>query len=375
MIETLAGWQDWWIWPFILIISFLIAFHELGHYLAARWCGVTVEAFSIGFGREIFGWNDRRGTRWRVAILPLGGYVRMLGDADAASATRDAENARRPDSFDAQSVGRRALIVFAGPAANFLLAVVILAGLFLAIGRPATQPIVGSVVADSAAEAAGVLPGDLVLAIDGQTVARFEDLASYVSLRPEMAMTLTVERDGRALALPVTPRAVTLEDAPGGPQRIGRLGVSSAGLSARDSVGPWGALTAAAQETWSIGANTLTALGQIIGGTRSVEELGGPLRIAQVSSDAASIGIVALLTLAAILSVNLGLLNLFPIPMLDGGHLVFYAFEAVRGRPLGERAQEYGLRIGLAAVIALMVFVTWNDLSQMLPASLFGGAS
>lgn len=363
------------IWPFILVVSALIAFHEFGHYLAARLCGVTVEAFSIGFGRELFGWTDRLGTRWRVAALPLGGYVKMLGDADPTGSTRDEAAAARPDSFDAQSVGRRAFIVAAGPAANFLLAILIFAGVFLLFGRPSTQPVVGSVVPGSAAEAAGFRPGDVILAIDGRRVERFEDLANHVSLRPGTPLAVSARRDGAEVTLVVTPEAVTLEDAPGGPQRIGRIGIGSAGLGERESVGPARALAAATMETWRIAESTVIALGQIIAGGRSVEELGGPIRIAQVSSDAAALGVAALFTIAAILSVNLGLLNLFPIPMLDGGHLVFYAFEAVRGRPLGARAQEYGLRIGFALVIALMVFATFNDLRQLLGSWVGGGGA
>ncbi|GAB4374733.1 MAG: RIP metalloprotease RseP [Kiloniellaceae bacterium] len=354
--------------PFLAVLTALVFVHEMGHYLIARWNGVRVEVFSIGFGPEIFGWNDRTGTRWKFSLIPLGGYVKMFGDANAASMPADdaggmsAED--RAVAFPHKRLGQRAAIVAAGPIANFLFAIVLLAGLFSIVGQPFTPAVVGEVVADSAAEAGGFAPGDRVVAVNGQSVERFEELQRIVALRPGERLTFTVQRDGAEIELQATPARVETTNALGETQEIGQLGLRRSGADyARHD--PATAVWQATRETFSIVDQTFTALGQIIRGDRGADELGGPIRIAQMSGQAAELGFATVIYFAAVLSINLGLINLFPVPMLDGGHLMFYAIEAVRGRPLGERAQEYGFRIGLALVLTLMVVVTWNDLLRL----------
>ncbi|GAB4394836.1 MAG: RIP metalloprotease RseP [Kiloniellaceae bacterium] len=354
--------------PFLAVLTALVFVHELGHYLVARWNGVRVEVFSIGFGPEIFGWNDKAGTRWKFSLIPLGGYVKMFGDANAASMpsdeTPEMSAAERAEAFPHKRLGQRAAIVSAGPIANFLFAIAILAGLFGIVGQPFTPAVVGAVVPDSAAEAGGFQVGDKIVAIDGTSVARFEELQRNVALRPEETLTFTVLRDGAEIDLVATPQRELVTNGLGEPQEIGRLGLQG-GRPEYTRHGPLDAIWQATRETFGIIDQTFTALGQIIRGDRGTDELGGPIRIAQMSGQAAELGITPLIYFAAMLSINLGLINLFPVPMLDGGHLMFYAIEAVRGRPLGERAQEYGFRIGLALVLTLMVVVTWNDLLRL----------
>jgi regulator of sigma E protease len=354
--------------PFLAVLTALVFVHEFGHYLVARWNGVRVEVFSIGFGPEIFGWNDKAGTRWKFSLIPLGGYVKMFGDANAASMPAEGSEAmsaeERAVAFPHKRLGQRAAIVAAGPIANFLFAIVVLAGLFSLVGQPFTPAVVGEVMSDSAAEAGGFVAGDEVVAVNGQSVERFEELQRIVALRPGEPLRFTVLRDGVAVQLQATPRRVVLANSLGEEQEVGQLGISRSGA---DYIrhDPLTAVWQAMRETVSIVDQTFTALAQIIRGDRGTEELGGPIRIAQISGQAAELGIATVIYFAAVLSINLGLINLFPVPMLDGGHLLFYAIEALRGRPLGERAQEYGFRIGLALVLTLMVFVTWNDLLRI----------
>ncbi len=350
--------------PFLLILSVVVFVHEFGHFWVARRNGVRVEVFSIGFGPELFGWTDRRGTRWKFALVPLGGYVKMLGEEETPGA------ARTPDAFPAKRVGQRMAIVAAGPLANFLFAVLVFALLFLVYGKPYAPPVVGDVMPDSPAAAAGLLPGDRILAVNGETVDSFEDLQRIVRDAPGTPLVFTVRRDGRTLELTVVPELREVET-PAGTVRIGLVGVTSRGLEYR-RLGPGSALVEAVAETGRMIAGTLQAVGQMIVGTRGTEELGGPLRIAQMSGEIARQGLVPVLWFAAILSLNLGLINLFPIPMLDGGHLLLYTIEAARGRPLSERSQEILFRIGLAMVVTLMLFATWNDLRQL---ELFGSDS
>ncbi|WP_299619552.1 RIP metalloprotease RseP [Pelagibius sp.] len=351
--------------PFLVILTALVFVHELGHYLVARWNGVRVEVFSIGFGPEIFGWTDKAGTRWKFSLIPLGGYVKMFGDANAASMPSEENSslseAERAVAFPYKRLSQRTWIVAAGPLANFLFAIVILAGLFSIVGQPFTPAVVGQVVPGSAAEAAGFEPGDKITAVNGQGVARFEELQRIVGLRPEEPLEITMLRDGQEMQLIATPERVETENSLGEKHEIGRIGIQRSG-SEFTRHDPLTAVWQATRETISIINQTFTALGQIIRGDRGADELGGPIRIAQLSGQVAEHGIPQAIFFAAVLSINLGLINLFPVPMLDGGHLLFYAIEALRGRPLGERAQEYGFRIGLALVLTLMVFVTWNDL-------------
>ncbi len=353
---------------FLVVLSVLVFVHEFGHYYIARRNGVRVETFSIGFGPELFGWTDRAGTRWKVSLLPLGGFVKMFGDADPAStpsahlvAMTEEEKAV---SFHHKRVGQRAAVVAAGPLANFAFAIVALGLLYATVGQPFTPPDVGGVQPGSAAERAGLMPGDVIRSIDGTSIERFEEIRQIVSLKPGLPLSMTVERDGRTLALTATPEASELTDRFGNVHRVGLLGISRAGM---DYVrhNPLTAVWQAGREVAGMVGGTFTALGQMIRGDRGTEELGGPLRIAQMSGEVAQTGPYALIWFMAFLSVNLGLINLFPVPLLDGGHLLFYAFEAVLGKPLPPRAQEYGFRIGLALVLTLMVFATWNDLVQL----------
>lgn len=350
--------------PFLIVLTVLVFVHEMGHYLIARKNGVRVEVFSIGFGPEIFGWTDRVNTRWKFSLIPLGGYVKMFGDADAASRPSDApmSEEERAVSFQAKRLGQRAWIVAGGPLANFILAIVIFAGLFIFVGQPFTPATVGDVLPDSAASEAGFLPGDRIIRVDGDEIERFEELQTIVQLSAGSALAIDVLREGAEVALLATPRTA-MSNAMGSEQQVWRLGISRSGAEYKQH-DPLTAVWRATLETYNVTANTLKAVGQMITGDRSAKELGGPLRIAQMSGQVAEFGFISLLSLVAILSVNLGLINLFPIPMLDGGHLFFYAIEALRGRPLGERAQEYGFRIGLALVLSLMVFATFNDLDH-----------
>jgi regulator of sigma E protease len=445
--------------PFLVVLSVLVFVHEMGHYLVARWCGVRVETFSIGFGREIFGWFDRAGTRWKVSWLPLGGYVKFFGDVNAASAPdgeqlRQLTPAEQAVAFHYKKLWQRAAIVFAGPFANFLYAIVVLAAVFVFYGQRVTPPEIGRVLPDSPGAAVGLVVGDVVLEVEGRDVYRFEQVEEAVLMNPGRPLEMRVQRGDREFDLTVTPRALEL-DIGQGLRDYGDIGVyasnpavvgvvqpdspaEAAGFRPEDIVvaingkpidnfeqlqdtitggagqpvvltvvrgqdrvdltatpelreltvgdgskrelyilgiqravrplvqlGPVTAVGAALQTCWSMIDQTLDYVGQMLVGDRGTEDLGGPLRIAQISGQAAQVGLERLVMLSVLLSLNLGLINLFPVPLLDGGHLLFYAFEAVRGRPLTERMQEYALRIGLAMILTLTVFVTWNDLIHL----------
>ncbi|HEX9646543.1 MAG TPA: RIP metalloprotease RseP [Alphaproteobacteria bacterium] len=355
------------------ILSFLVVFtvvvfvHEFGHYWVARRCGVRVEVFSIGFGRELFGITDRAGTRWKLGLVPLGGFVRFFGDENAASRPALGLDRMTPEdrsvSFHYKPLGQRALIVAAGPLANFVLSIVLLTSLFVTVGRPITPAVVNEVLPDSAAMAAGFQPGDRVVSIGDTAIERFEELREIVMFSPGVAMAMVVERAGKMVPIQVTPEDVEITDSLGNPHHIGRLGIS---VAAREFVrlDPLRGVAAAVVDTYDLVARSLQGLGEILIGKRDSAELGGPIMIAQMSGERAEAGALALIEFVVILSATLGLINLFPIPLLDGGHLAFYAFEAVRGRPLGMRAQELGYMVGLAVVVTLMVFATVNDLSR-----------
>ncbi len=349
---------------FLVVLSIVVFVHEYGHYWVARRNGVHVDAFSIGFGPELFGWSDNSGTRWKVAAVPLGGYVKMRGDADPASATADAATATAPDSFPAKSVRQRMAIVAAGPGANLVFAVVALALLLVIAGRPVLLPVVGEVRDDTPAAEANLVEGDRITAIDGESVATFAELQQEVG-DTSKPLTLDVERDGRAFEVLLTPRMERIGEGADAVERP-LIGIVAA-PPAFERVNPVMAPVMATTQVGSMIRDILGAVGQIVVGQRSMEELGGPLKIAQVSGDAARAGAAEFIWLMIVLSVNLGLINLFPIPMLDGGHLVMYGIEAARGRPIGERAQEVAFRFGLALVLALMVFVTWNDIMSLMP--------
>ena len=360
-----------WIWdyivPFIVVLTVLVFFHELGHYAIARLCRVRVEVFSIGFGPEIFGYTAKSGTRWKFSAIPFGGYVRMFGerapnDNEGSAAVSKEDEAV---SFFAKSLGQRACIVVAGPLANFLFAIVVLATLFMFLGQPTTPADVGEVIAGSAAEKAGIKPGDVFLEIDGYKIERFEEVRRIVQLAPGKSLAIVVRRGQREITLNAIPDIVE-ETQFGSTQTMGRLGVSRpSGDRVFVRHDPITAVWKATVRTYDLTASILDALGQIITGKRTAKELGGPIRIAQISGEMAKAGIVMIVQFMVILSINLGLINLFPIPLLDGGHLLFYGVEAIRGRPVGEKVMGYSLNIGLALILCLTVFVTWNDLVVM----------
>lgn len=356
--------------PFLFVLTLVVFVHELGHFLVGRWCGVDVKTFSIGFGRELFGFNDRHGTRWRFAVIPLGGYVKFSGDADATSSTTSDSLAtmsreEHERSFPAQSIGERAAIVAAGPIANFLLAILIFGGTAYFLGKPVLAPRVDAVTVGGAAARAGLQSGDLIQLVDGREVKSFADLQRAISIRPGETFPITVERGGTAVVLSVTPDLVETSS-PLGKQRLGIIGVQASAkpedwTTQHFSLGQ--SVMLGLSETWFVVERTYDYIAKLIKGKESTDQLSGPIRIAQVSGMVASSGgLLALINLAALLSVSIGLMNLFPVPMLDGGHLLFYAIEAVRGKPLSERAQELGFRVGLGLVLMLMLFVTWNDL-------------
>jgi len=353
---------------FVIVFTVLVFVHELGHFWVARRNGVRVDVFSIGFGREIYGWSDRHGTRWKIGWIPLGGYVKFFGDDTVASTPGDAlEEMSEEDkavSFHHKRLGQRTAIVAAGPIANLLFAIVVLAGLFAFVGQPYLAPKVGLVQPDSAAAVAGFQVDDVITGIDGRKITRFEEIQDIVRNAAGRELAFSVERDGQTVVIHAVPQRVVARDNFGQERSIGRLGIAAAGLELIER-GPLEAIVAATGETFHLMGQILRYLGQMIVGLRSAEELGGPLLIAQLSGQAAEAGIVSLVNFMALLSINLGLINLFPIPMLDGGHLLFYVVEAIRGKPLGERVQEYGFRIGLAAVLTLTIFVTWQDLQRL----------
>jgi len=449
--------QNVWLYggSFVLILSLLVFVHEWGHYIVARMCGVKVEAFSIGFGKEIFGINDKNGTRWKFSLIPLGGYVKLFGDTDPASAgstdevaegeekPRPMTEAERKQAFFAKPVWQRALVVVAGPAINYIFAIIILAGLFTFNGQPVTPPSAAAVVQGSSADASGFQPHDIVITIDGKKIHDFADVRREMMIALDTPRTFLVERDGERFEVEATPERVTVEDRFGFPHSKGVLGLISprnavdisnitnvdgvvfekgdtAGIAAalRERLGrsfpitmPLGdedqvlfvnpvaennqslgseddlegnvlflsngaasdfakfpvhvAFAEAVKESWVITRGTLEALGQMVVGTRSATELGGIIRIGALAGDMAQQGIIALILFTALLSINLGFINLLPIPLLDGGHLLFYFFEAVRGKPIPEQVQEYAFRAGFVFLIALMVFANLNDILQL----------
>ena len=438
---------------FILVLSVLVFVHEWGHYIVARMCGVRVETFSIGFGKELFGWTDKKDTRWKVSLIPLGGYVKMFGDTDPASAghaegvkegekIRPFTKAEKEVAFYTKPVSKRAAIVFAGPAINFIFAIILLFGLYSFHGQPVTPPQASAIIVGSAADKAGFEPHDKIISIDGEKVSRFEDIRRIVLVALDTELEFLVERGGEKIALNATPEKQEMEDRFGFKHSRGMLGIIGPsqgvavdnivevnGLTVKDGDearaalmrnmgkpiriefdqgketinaldvflyedknedltdkmsldygvlivadgesekilqhGPWNGFKASIEETFDITASTLKALGQIFTGTRSATELGGIIRIGAIAGDMAQAGFLALITFTALLSINLGLINLFPIPMLDGGHLVFYAVEALKGGPVSEKVQEYAFRFGFAVLIGIMLFANVNDLVQL----------
>jgi regulator of sigma E protease len=351
---------------FICALGPLVFFHELGHYLVARLFGIPAETFSIGFGREIFGWTDRQGTRWKVAWLPLGGYVKFVGDMSPASNPADLESVPvhlRDRAFQTRPVWQRFLVVLAGPAANFLLAILIFAAFFGFVGTPRTN-IVDGVVPSSAAAAAGIQHGDRIISVAGRPTPTFDDISNVVLLRPNETVSVQIERDEIVRELKVPLGSAMLTDGTGRKMRAGVLGIRS-----MTKIGEPVAVTKAVPMAVDYTARLTAAIGdglvQLVRGQVSVKQLGGPITIAQVAGRGAELGLLPFVQLLALLSINLGFINLLPVPMLDGGHLFFYAVEAVRRRPLSARALEWAFRGGLAVILALVVFTTINDLGSL----------
>jgi regulator of sigma E protease len=359
--------------PFLVVLTVIIFFHEMGHFLVARWCGVKVDAFSIGFGREILGFTDSKGTRWKVGWLPLGGYVKFFDDEDIMSTQpvdpdRPVDPEARRVSFHEKPLWQRAAIVAAGPIANFLLAIVIFAAIFGFVGRTVTAAKVDEIQAGSAAEIAGFQVGDVIKSIDGAVIESFAVLQRFVSIRAGNELTFGVERDGAPITLRATPKREERVDQLGTKTPVGLLGISrktAEGDIVVERLGPGAAVWMGVKETWFVIDRTFAFLKGLVAGRESAEQLGGPLRIAQYSAALYSISLTAYINLAAVLSVSIGLLNLFPIPMLDGGHLLYYAIEAIRGKPMSERMIQMGFKFGMAAVLMLMIFATWQDLLQI----------
>jgi len=462
MFETMQHALGWgydgvvgFVLPFILVLSVLVFVHEWGHYIVARWCGVHIETFSIGFGKELWGWTDKRGTRWKLSMIPLGGYVQMFGDADAAS-TENSEEIKKDDgssrpmtvdersvAFFAKPVWKRAAIVFAGPAVNFIFAILLLAGMYMVVGKPVEPPVVAAVMVGGAADDAGIQPRDRVVALDGKAINSFSDIQRQVMISLNRPLDITLVRNGEIIQLDnVVPRVETLKDRFGFKHSRGLLGIlgtekalrlqmiqtidgrdvsdmpvaekynlmqglidsdaviglpmgsdkiqeirihalqqldadenidENTGIVLTDNVvrefidyGIFSAIGAAIQETRSLVTGTLEAIGQMLSGTRSTDELGGLIRIGAIAGDAAQSGLIAFIVFTALLSINLGLINLFPIPFLDGGHLVFYAFEALIGKPLPRPVQEFALKFGLIFLGGLMAFTNLNDILQII---------
>lgn len=371
MMEGL--WVDVWsrvsfVLPFLFVLTVVVFFHELGHFLVARWCGVAVKSFSIGFGREVAGFNDRHGTRWRLGWIPLGGYVKFVDDENAASvpARQEAGNpALPPGSFHGKPVWQRAAVVAAGPIANFLLAIVIFTGWYIAFGVFRTEPRIDEVVAGSPADKAGFKAGDLILAINGRDITGFEELQKTVSTSVGRPLEIRVEREAKPVDLTVIPELQEQVSSTGEKTSVVVIGIRripTAGAIQKYQPGYGEAVVMAVKQTGFIISATLGYVVDLFAGRQSADQLGGPARIADIAGKVTQETVFNILPFTALVSVGIGLFNLFPIPLLDGGHLLFYAVEAVRRRPLSERTQEIGFRIGLALIATLMIVATFNDL-------------
>lgn len=356
---------------FVLVIGILVFVHEFGHYGMARLFGIKVEAFAVGFGREVVGWTDRHGTRWKLGWLPLGGYAKFAGDANAASQPSNDPEAdlrwspeERANLFHNRPLWQRSLVVLAGPAINFLFAILIFAVFFMVYGHQITPPVAGMVVEGSPAAAAGIRAGDRFVAMDGQQVDRFEDISRLVAINPGTPIKAEIERGSQRLTITVTPRIITEEDRFGNAYQRGQLGLASTERTIVQH-GPVDAIRWGVLETWAAVEMMWDTSVQVITGRRAVADLGGPIKIAQFSGQSASLGLPALIAFIALISINLGFINLLPIPMLDGGHLFLYALEGIRRRPLNPRLQEWAFMSGFALLMSLMLVLTWHDLQSV----------
>lgn len=359
---------------FFVILSAIVFVHEFGHYLIAKMCGVRVEAFSIGFGRELLGWTDRSGTRWKISLLPLGGYVKMFGDADPSSRPDQAaldtmSDADKKVAFQHKSLPRKAAIVMGGPLANFILTIVILTGFILTTGLPTTQPIVGEIIKNTPAERAGLMPGDRILRVGGREMKTFNDIPRAIATNLGTPVELELERGGQNMRLMITPESSEDKDALGNSVKRPLIGFKSQEIKYRD-VGLPRAVWEAVTRTYEICETTLEALGQMITGQRGADDLKGPLGIAKLTGQATEKSLhdgsaSLIFWLIAMLSANLGLVNLLPVPLLDGGHLMFYGVEALRGKPMAVKFQEYSYRIGFTVLALLMAFTLVNDMRKL----------
>lgn len=373
-INTVFGFLGGSLLPSIIILSLLVFVHEMGHYLAGRWSGIRVMAFSVGFGPEIVGYTDSHGTRWKLSLIPLGGYVRFFGDADVSSQPdsdelRDLTPEERAQTLSGAALWKRAFTVAAGPLANFLLAIIIFAGVFGFNGKPVADPVVAEVRVGSAAEAAGVLPGDMLLALDDKAIRTFDDVIRYISMRPEVPVVVKLQRGETEMLIDLVPRRTVNVDRFGNEHEVGQIGIIIDQQSSNFRVQElnWGqAVVEGVRQTGHIVTGTFEYIANVFTARMSADQIGGPIRIVETSGQMATLGVLALLNLAAVLSVSLGLLNLMPVPVLDGGHLLLYAIEALRGKPLRPATQEIAFRVGFAMILSLMVFATWNDISRLI---------
>lgn len=371
-IRGLVAWTPLGLPAFLFVITLVVFFHELGHFLVARAFGVKVEVFSVGFGKEILGWSDRAGTRWKISWLPIGGYVKFAGDADAASrpsfeAAARMNSAERDETLFFKPLYQRALVAASGPVANFVLAIVLLTGILMDTGHVVVAPIIGEVTKASPAALAGIRTGDRVTRIDQTPITDFQQLPIIISASSGAPLAIGINRGGHEMTIWVRPRLTKVRDVLGNATSQMVIGVrqSPQATITRQTYGPVGAFAAACKETWNIMKSTILGIIQLITGHGGADQLSGPVGIAKMTRQVADIGFLPLLNLVAILSVSIGLANLFPIPLLDGGHLLYYGCEAVLGRPLGERAQDVGFRLGLVLVLGLMLLTTWNDLVRL----------
>ncbi|NRB12802.1 MAG: RIP metalloprotease RseP [Rhizobiales bacterium] len=358
---------------FISVLMAIVFVHEMGHFLVARWCNVRVDVFSIGFGKEIWGFTDKKQTRWKLSLIPLGGYVKFWGDANESSfadaSVNNLTDAEKKLCFHTKPLWQKAAIVVAGPVANFIFAIGIFTVFMMAIGQPIISPRVDDITDGGAAQIAGIETGDIIAQINGNNIETFTDLQKYIMFSPGKTMSIDVLRDNQIVNLSITPKPFVFIDKFGNEQTIGRIGIihnsSQAELEFKQLSLP-NAVVSASGEVWFIITQTLVTIKDLFIGQGDIKQLGGPVKIAQASGQLASEGLLPLVRLAALLSVGIGLFNLFPIPMLDGGHLTFYLIEAIIRRPLPTIYMEYAMRAGITLLLGFFIFVTVNDILSIL---------